>query len=300
MGTRAGIDTWLLGRAQDGGVPHLGCDLACCAAARAEGRVEYPCSLGVRDHATGSLVLIDATPAVEPQIAMLHQLTNSQQRGRRPVDAVLLTHAHIGHYAGLLQFGKEVAAVCATPVYCTPRMANFVRTNAPWSALLSDGHIELVEIPLSADGCGICEPLPGLSVEAIVVPHRDEYSDTVAFRLRGSSQTVLWAPDVDQWGKHSGLAERLLDGVDVAYVDGTFFDEAEVVGRDLGDIPHPFICETMTLLGEVAMKQPGRIRFIHFNHTNPVLRDAALRAKIEGVGFGVAAVGESVLLSQGA
>jgi pyrroloquinoline quinone biosynthesis protein B len=111
---------------------------------------------------------------------------------------------------------------------------------------------------------------------------------------------VLWAPDVDQWGKHSGLAERLLDGVDVAYVDGTFFDEAEVVGRDLGDIPHPFICETMTLLGEVAMKQPGRIRFIHFNHTNPVLRDAALRAKIEGVGFGVAAVGESVLLSQGA
>jgi pyrroloquinoline quinone biosynthesis protein B len=296
MGTRAGIDTWLLGRAQDGGVPHLGCDRACCAGARAEGRVEYPCSLGVHDHATGSLVLIDATPAVEPQIAMLHQLTNSQQRGRRPVDAVLLTHAHTGHYAGLLQFGKEAGATDAMPVYCTARMANFVRTNAPWSALLSDGHIELVEIPLAADGRGTFEPLPGLAIEAIVVPHRDEYSDTVAFRLRGSSQTVLWAPDVDQWGKHAGLAEGLLDGVDVAYVDGTFFDEGEGVGRDGDAIPHPFMRETMELLGPLAMKQPGRIRFVHFNHTNPVLRDAALVAEIEAVGFGVPEVGESVLL----
>ncbi|MDP7069953.1 MAG: MBL fold metallo-hydrolase [Phycisphaerales bacterium] len=287
------FDTWLLGRAQDGGVPHLGCDLACCAEARAEGRVEYPCSLGVRDLLTGSLALIDATPAVESQIAMLHQRTNTPPRGRRPVDAVLLTHAHIGHYAGLLQFGKEVGAIDATPVYCTPRMARFVRSNAPWSALHSDRHIELAEIPLAPDGRGTFEPLPGLSVEAIVVPHRDEYSDTVAFRLSGPSQTVLWAPDVDQWGKHAGLAERLVDGVDIAYVDGTFYDEDELGGRDLDTIPHPVMRETMSVLGSAVKARPGRVRFIHFNHTNPVLHGAAARAQVESLGFGVASVGES-------
>jgi pyrroloquinoline quinone biosynthesis protein B len=251
--------------------------------------MEWPCCLGVRDRESGALLLVEATPAVEAQSAMLHGLAETGPRGRRPVDGVLLSHAHIGHYAGLLQFGKEVAAVEGLPVYCTPRMAGFVRGNAPWSSLATDGHLELVEI--QPCGSGVFEPLAGLSVEAIVVPHRDEFSDTVAFRLRGPWQTLLWAPDVDRWSKHEGLLEQLLDGVDVAYLDGTFLDESEVVGRDLGDIPHPLMSETMTLLADVAMACPGRIQFIHLNHTNRAMRDAGLVAEIEAKGFRVPETG---------
>jgi len=291
MGERVRFDTWLLGRAQDGGVPHLGCDLECCVSARRDGTVEWPCCLGVRDRVSGAMLLMEATPAVEMQVAMLHKLAGVEGRGRRVVDGVLLTHAHIGHYAGLVQFGKEVASVERLPVYCTTRMADFVRGHAPWSALVSDGCLDLVEIELDASGIGSLSPIEGLQIEAIAVPHRDEFSDTVAFRLRGPAQVLLWVPDVDRWSKHAGLLERLLAGVDVAYVDGTFFDEREALGRDVDEIPHPLMSETMTLLAEVVAARPGCIRFIHLNHTNRALRDAALIAEIEAKGFHVPTAG---------
>ncbi len=286
MDGSARFDTWLLGRAQDGGVPHLGCVRECCRVARREGRVEYPCSLGVRDRLTGALLLIEATPAVESQVAMLHTLAEVDPRDRVPVDGVLLTHAHIGHYAGLMQFGKEVAATDELPIFCTPKMADFIRAHAPWSGLVTGGHVDLQEIVMGTDGAAVFEPVEGLRVEAIQVPHRDEYSDTVAFRLHGPAKTLLWVPDIDQWSRNEGMIERLLDGVDVAYVDGTFYDEQEV-GRCADEIPHPFMRDTLTTLGDLAKAHPGRIQFIHLNHTNPALSDLKLVAEIGERGFDV-------------
>jgi pyrroloquinoline quinone biosynthesis protein B len=286
------FDVWLLGRAQDGGLPHLGCEKPCCAQARVSGRVEYPCSLGVRDRVSGELLLIEATPAIEPQLSHFYTLAGVQGRGRQPVDAVMLTHAHIGHYTGLMQFGEEVANTEHLPVYCTPRMAGFLRGNAPWSQVVEYGQVDLHELALDEQGVAQCEPIAGLRVEAIVVPHREEHSDTVAFRLHGPHQTLLWVPDVDQWGKHDGLLAQLLEGVDVAYVDATFYDGSELPGRDLSRIPHPLMIETMAIWADQAEANPGVIRFIHMNHTNPVLRDEALRSQIEAKGFRVAEVGE--------
>jgi len=296
MHATARFDTWLLGRAQDGGVPHLGCDAECCEAARREGRAVYPCCLGVRDRASGESLLIEATPAVEAQVAALHEFAGDPQQNRNPVGGVLLTHAHIGHIAGLLQFGTEVAAADSLPVYCTPRMAAFVRRNAPWSDLVSGGHVDLREITLGGDGRGSFEPLDGLCVEAIQVPHRDEHSDTVAFRLRGPARTLLWVPDIDQWGRPDDLVERLLDGVDVAYVDGTFYDTSECGGRDGAEIPHPCVEDTMMMFADMVASHPGRIQFIHLNHTNPLLRDAARVAEVERRGFGVPEQGHHIPL----
>jgi pyrroloquinoline quinone biosynthesis protein B len=284
----ARYDAWLLGRAQDGGVPHLGCERPCCVEARAQGHVEYPCSLGIHDRLTGSLLLIEATPAVEPQIAMLHTLAGVSGRGRQPVDGVLITHAHIGHYTGLMQFGEEVAATDHIPLHVTPRMASFLQENDPWAQVIEYGQVDVRPVEPGQS----CEPLEGLRVEFIEVPHREEHSDTVAFKVHGPARTLLWVPDVDQWGRHEGLLAQLLEGVDVAYVDATFYDGSELPGRDLSRIPHPLMVETMAMWADQAEANPGVIRFIHMNHTNPVLRDAALRSQIEAKGFGIGQVGE--------
>ena len=295
---RSGLETIVLGRAQDGGLPHLGCERGCCVKARRAGRVETPACLAVHDRSTGGLLLLEATPAIESQVGRLHELTGTTGRGRSPVDGILLTHAHIGHYAGLIQLGREVASTPGTPVWCTPRFSEYLRTNGPWSQLVELGQIDLREIvPGSTDGATApvaFEPLPGLKVEAFLVPHRDEFSDTVAYKVRGPAKTVLFCPDVDRWDAHEGLLERLLDGVDVAYVDATFYDGRELPGRNILEVPHPPMVRTMELLEDVGRKTPGRIRFIHLNHTNPALTDPELQTRIKTRGFPVAEVGERV------
>ncbi|GAB4367929.1 MAG: pyrroloquinoline quinone biosynthesis protein PqqB [Acidobacteriota bacterium] len=277
----------VLGAAQDGGLPHLGCARACCEAARRDGRRIDPTSLGVVDTKTGARLLVEATPQVEAQVARLHRVAGLAQRPRRPVDAVILTHAHIGHYAGLVEFGREAASTDHLPVWVTERMATFLRNNGPWDLLVRLGQIELRVV---RDGEPF-EPLPGLRVTPIVVPHRQEYSDTIALRLAGSERTVLFASDVDRW--EDGLLERLLDGVDVAYLDGTFRDGRELPGRDLPEIPHPPIVTTVERLASRARARPGALRFIHLNHTNPLWTDDALLQQLERAGFGVAEQEES-------
>ena len=280
----------VLGIAQDGGLPHVGCSKECCRTARRAGRVLYPACLAIHDRQDGHLCLIEATPRIEPQLAMLHELTGLPDRGRRPVDVVLLTHAHIGHYLGLAQFGKEVASTKKLPVFLSPRFAAFLRTNGPWRQMVELEQIELHEVlpglPFS--------PLPGIRVTATPVPHRDEYSDTMAFRITGPNRTVLFVPDVDSWAKQPGLLDELVDGVDVAYLDATFYDGSELPDRIMAQVRHPFITETMGALGAEAKKQPGRFRFIHLNHTNPALHDTRIRARIEANGFRIARQGERV------
>jgi pyrroloquinoline quinone biosynthesis protein B len=285
-------ELFVLGIAQDGGLPHFGCELPCCTAARASGRTLFPACLGVVDREQQKLLLVEATPRVEEQVAMLHDLAGVHGRGRKPVDAVLVTHAHVGHYLGLAFFGREVAATNELPVHCSPRLAGFLRGHGPWRQLVELHQIELREFAVGEPFA----PWPGLSVQAFAVPHRDEFSDTMAFVLRGPSRAVLFVPDVDAWEKAPGLLERLLDGVDVAYVDGTFFDGSELPDRNLAEIRHPLMVRTMELLADTARKRPGAIRFLHCNHTNPVLHDAAVRARVEAAGFAIAAQGERISL----
>jgi pyrroloquinoline quinone biosynthesis protein B len=285
------IALYVLGRAQDGGLPHLGCEReACCAAARRSGRVETPACLGIHDESSGALWLVEATPSIEAQVAFLHSLSGANARGRRPVDGVLVTHAHLGHYLGLAWLGREVAATSALPLFVSDRFAEYLRTNGPWSQLVELGQVE----PRPFAPGGRFTLRDGLEIEAIAVPHRDEFSDTVAFKLRGPKRTVLFCPDVDAWDRHDGLLERLLDGVDVAYLDATFYDGRELPERVRAEIPHPPMVDTMTRLAAFAVAHPGAIRFIHLNHTNPAWNDASLRASIEARGFGIAEPGERV------
>ena len=275
----------VLGIAQDGGVPHVGCTRPCCVEARRSGRGFSPACLGIVDCTSGAELLIEATPAVEAQLARWH---GDRERRGNPVDAVLLTHAHIGHYLGLAHFGREVAATSSLPVYGTARLVEFLRANGPWSQLVELGQI----LPQVCEPELPFTPLPGLTVTAVRVPHRDEFSDTVAYRIRGEHKTLLFVPDVDAWSKSPGLLERLVDGVDLAFLDGTFWDGRELPGRNMLEIPHPAIVDTMRRLAARALERPGVFRFLHLNHTNPLLRDPELVRRLEAAGFALAREGE--------
>jgi pyrroloquinoline quinone biosynthesis protein B len=274
-----GVEAVVLGIAQDGGVPHLGCRQELCVRARRDPSARrLVASLGLVDHAAGRRFVIDATPDFAAQVDRLGALP----------DAILLTHAHIGHYLGLAQLGREVLGAKRMPVYCTASMARFLRENGPWKRLVELENIEIHEVQPGTEF-----PLTSsLRATAIRVPHRDEDSDTVAYLVSGPNRELLWLPDIDKWEKwdHSItdlVSERRL----LAFVDGTFFSADEIPGRSIRDIPHPLVPETVARFGR-APRPPSKVFFVHLNHTNRLLRDAAARRDLERKGFGIAREGE--------
>ena len=255
LGTSRAQRAWeliVLGIAQDAGIPHLSCQQQLCAAIRAgRRRAEKVSSLGLIDHVNNRAYVFDATPDFNAQV---HALT-----GGRPPDGIFLTHAHIGHYTGLMYLGRESVNARAVPVYATDRMLEFLDTNGPWSQLTALGNIE--RRPVEHDRA---LALPGgVRITAFRVPHRDEYSDTVGYRIDGPRQSALFIPDIDRWEKWDRSIRELTDTVDLAFLDGTFSSPSEV-NRNIEEIPHPMMPRTRELLKGTRAK----LWFIHINHTN--------------------------------
>ena len=283
--TKSEVELVVLGNVQDGGSPHIGCVRPCCRnlflRPRTERRVV---SLGVMHWGQGSSVMFEATPDLPSQWAYLQE--NSS--GKQP-SVIFLTHAHMGHYSGLMHLGREALGARGVRVAAMPRMAEFLKTNGPWSQLVDLGNIEL--IPLEDD-------VPQLALEGTVVvtpllvPHRDEFSETVGYRIVGPNRSALFVPDIDKWTTwHRSLTEELAR-VDFALVDATFFDAAEVNHRDMSEIPHPFVVETMEALDGLTVTEKAKVHFIHMNHTNPLLDpESAASQTVEKRGFHVAREG---------
>jgi pyrroloquinoline quinone biosynthesis protein B len=286
----AGPYVQVVGVAQDAGHPQAGCELACCAAAWADAEKGHlPASLAIFDPGSSSRWLIDATPDIAKQ---LHRMGRAAA-GHQPVDGILLTHAHIGHYTGLMHVGHEVMGADRIPVWAMPRMASFLTTNGPWEQLVQKSNIDLRV--LSDEGWVALSPR--VRFQAFTVPHRDEYSETVGYIIEGPKRRIAWIPDIDKWGRWSRRLEELLSEVDVAWVDGTFYADGELGNRDMSKVPHPFVVETMERLAEQSAEVKQKLRFVHLNHTNPLLNPtSAEHAQVLRAGFRVAKEGERVAL----
>lgn len=239
--------------------------------------------------------LIDATPDIRPQLDRIRDHVDAPPDGvdRAPVDGVFLTHAHIGHYVGLALFGFEAVHTRDLPVRCSPRMAEFLRDNQPWRQLVELGNVRIEEIhpdkPLQLGD--------GVSIVPLLVPHRDELSDTLGFLLRGPSSRVLYVPDTDGWSVWNRPLESVLDEVDVALLDGSFYSAEELPGRDVSAIGHPLITDSMQRLEPLVADGSKQIWFTHLNHSNPALDPAgAERAEIERRGFGILSDGQRLPL----
>jgi pyrroloquinoline quinone biosynthesis protein B len=277
----------VLGIAQDGGVPQAGCARPCCAGRWHDASAKrHVACLGIVDPASGQRWLIDATPDFAAQLRCLDELAPPAAGTQPPgLDGILLTHAHVGHYAGLMDLGREVMGATGVPVYAMPRMTAFLAGNGPWAQLVELGNVALKG--LLAD-----EPLRlsrRLAMTPIPVPHRDEYSETVGFRIEGPGRSALYIPDVDKWERFDRRIEELIAAVDVAWIDGTFFADGEVTGRSIEEVPHPFIAESVERFRLLSAPQRDKVRFIHLNHTNPALGpDSEARKAVESAGLHVA------------
>lgn len=274
----------VLGIAQDAGVPQAGCGGDCCAEAwRDPARRRHVVCLGIVDPARDQRWMVEATPDFREQLRMLDGV--QPPRDTPGLDGVLLTHGHVGHYTGLMFLGHESIGARGVPVYAMPRMRGFLSEHGPWDQLVRYGNVELH--PIEAD-----EPFAlndRITVTPFLVPHRDEYTETVGFRIEGPTRALLFIPDVDKWQRWDRRLEDVLATVDVAYLDGTFLADGELPGRDMSKIPHPFIAETIARLSPLPPAERAKVRFIHLNHTNPALRpDGDARRRIEQAGFRVA------------
>jgi pyrroloquinoline quinone biosynthesis protein B len=286
----------VVGTVQDGGLPHAACGCERCEAARRDpARRRRVAALAVVLPASGRVLLVDATPDVREQLDLVRDLRRAPpgRVDRAPVDGVLLTHAHMGHYLGLAFFGFEAVHTRDLRVHATPRLAGFLRANAPWDQLARLGNVTLVEHPPGAEF-----PLgDGVTAGVVPVPHRDEYSDTVGYLFAGPRARVLYVPDTDGWERwQPPLAERLR-GVEVAILDGTFYSPAELPGRDVGAIGHPLVTRTMDLLQPLVDAGGLRVYFTHLNHSNPALDPISPeRREIERRGFAVLEEGLEIAL----
>jgi len=242
-------------------------------------------SLGLIDPEQQRSYLFEATPDMTGQLDLLAEYAPFENR--KTSDGVFLTHAHIGHYTGLMYFGLEALGADSVPVHAMPQMRTFLETNGPWSQLVSAGNIKLqhlqAEDPVSLSG--------KISVVPFRVPHRDEYSETVGYTIIGPQKAALFIPDIDKWDKWETRIEDLIAEVDFALLDGTFFHGDEIGHRDIAEIPHPFVIESLDRFAALPPEERNKIHFIHFNHTNPLLNPESEQYRLViAEGFHIAAV----------
>jgi pyrroloquinoline quinone biosynthesis protein B len=274
----------VLGVSQDAGHPQAGCEKSCCAAAWDDlAKRHHASSIAVIDPDSDQRWIFDVTPHYPDQARRLSKASPG------PLSGVLLTHAHIGHYVGMVHLGPEVMNTDRVPLWLMPRMMRFMTGNEPWNTLVTSGNV----VPKAlVDGQPV-QLNKRLSVTPIMVPHRDELSETVGFVVTGPSRSVLYLPDIDKWERWDTRIETWIGKVDIAMLDAAFYADGELPGRDMSKIPHPFISESMERFGPLSAELKARIRFTHMNHTNPALDpDSAASAAIVEAGMAVAVEGD--------
>ncbi len=286
------VELVVLGTAQDGGAPQIGHPEDPAWADASLRRTAT--SLGIVDRSSGKRWLFEASPDVRDQIYRFDQVAPATVKAPG-LDGVFLTHAHMGHYVGLMFFGHESMGAKDLPVYAMPRMAEYLTANGPWSQLVRYNNIRLTPL---VDRAAV--DLGAIKVTPILVPHRQEFSEVVGFRIEGPNKKVLFIPDIDSWEQWDALGTRIEDEiarVDVAYLDATFYADGELPGRDMSKIPHPLIAHSMARFAALPASERANIRLIHLNHTNPDrFPNSDARRAIEAAGFRVAEEMESVCL----
>ena len=276
----------VLGIAQDAGYPQINCEKECCKAYY-EGKEpkKLVSCLGLVDTNTQTKYIFDATPDFTEQTQILkdYHLDNGSV-----IDGVFLTHAHIGHYTGIMFLGREAMGAKNVPTYVMPNMKGYLEKNGPWSQLVSLNNIELQEMKSDT----MITLNSNLKVTPFLVPHRDEFSETVGYKIQGRGKSALFIPDINKWELWERSIVEEVKKVDYAFLDATFFKEGEIP-RPMSEVPHPFVVETVSIFTNETAEIKNKIHFIHFNHSNPALQERHhLKDSIIHLGFNFAKEGD--------
>lgn len=275
----------VLGTSQDGGYPQYNCGKECCQFAwKNPAERHFVSSLAVINEDDGSVWLVDCSPDFKEQFQMIRQHFNGRDF---KLKGIFLTHAHVGHYTGLAELGREVSSSNNIPVYVMPRMKRFLENNGPWNQLITLKNIELFAM---TDNEKI-NLENQLSIKPFLVPHRDEYSETVGFEIKNDSKSLLYIPDIDKWERWQVDVSSMIQKADIVFLDGTFFSEKELENRNMNEIPHPSVEESMNYFSELSPHDKKKIHFIHLNHSNPLHRKTEESRKVLEENFNIASQG---------
>ena len=280
---------YILGNTQDAGLPHIGCKHLFCEESFNSNEKYYTTSIAVVNSDLKKYILFEATPDITYQLNVLKE--NIFDKFQLP-ESIYITHAHIGHYTGLMYFGREALGSRDLLVRVLPKMSKFLQTNGPWSQLVEINNIKIHEINF---GSAINE-LKNISVTPIQVPHRDEYSETAGFIINGKNKKALFIPDIDKWEKWDKNLVKLVREFDYILIDATFYNSNEI-NRDISEIPHPLVTETIDLLSGLNEQNRNKVYFIHMNHTNMMLDpNSKLSSLVTSKGFNIARLGQKLYL----
>lgn len=266
------ISLVVLGSGQDGGAPQFGSHRA-AAGTRTASSIAV-----IIDR--NSVLLFDATPDLRQQYRALENLLDPRD-ARSPVDAVFVTHAHMGHYGGLMHFGKEATATHMTPLHAPASVLEFLDANEPWATLLRSEHL----VGHATDDSDVS--YGPITVHAIPVPHRADFSTTVAYSIHVEGRPwVLYLPDIDGWDRWPEAVD-VIGAHPINLLDATFGDAGEVPGRPIEEIPHPIVTDTIERFADLGAER--RIVLTHLNHTNQLgVIGSPIRSESEAAGFEVA------------
>ncbi|OIN93080.1 pyrroloquinoline quinone biosynthesis protein PqqB [candidate division WWE3 bacterium CG06_land_8_20_14_3_00_42_16] len=258
----------ILGTAQDGGIPQIGCACHNCQNTQknlTRKRFITSLALVINDN----FFLFDATPDIREQIALLAKRFD-WEKPLEHLAGIFLTHAHIGHYLGLVQLGFEAANLKNIPLFCSRKMALFLQQNKPWSKLLKDKNL-IVQQLFVRGNLNLSE---NVTTFPFKIPHRNEFSDTLGYFIKGACKNLFFLPDFKSWGKISHRVFNFLHQAKIILIDGTFFNGKELksLNRDgIEKIGHPSIVQSIEFFNNFYPEKRPLIFFIHFNHSNPVL-----------------------------
>ena len=257
------MELLVLGTAQDGGYPHTGCSNECCSEAWSNNKLKrLVTSLAIISN--NEVFIFDITPDFKLQLQLIEKHLNKTPK----ISGVFITHAHYGHYMGILELGLEVMNTKNIPVYVMPRMKQFLDSNAPFIQLVEQRNIKLIEIRENQ----MVNIDSSLNVFAIPVPHRNEFSETVGYSMQSQKKSILFIPDIDSWNQFELDINELIKKHDLALLDGTFYDKSELKSRNIDDIPHPSIKESIKEFSMLDSIDRKKVNFIHMNHTNNALK----------------------------
>ena len=277
----------ILGTIQDGGFPQIDCNKACCQNQWLNPKKKFVSSIAIVDESEKKQWIIDASPEIKFQTKILKEKTNIKD-----IEGVFLTHAHIGHYTGLMYYGNEAAGSRDLRVYAMPKMKKFLENNGPWNHLLKQRNIKLIKLSKN----NTIKISTNFKIKPFLVPHREDYSETVGFEIATSKKKLIYIPDIDNWEKWNISITALIKNIDFALVDGTFFSEREIE-RDISLIPHPLVKDSLKLFSNLKAKERNKIIFTHFNHTNPLIDETSKEHKeVLSKGFRIAKEGDNFYL----
>ena len=280
---------YILGNTQDAGIPHIGCKHKFCLDNFSKYEQFYVTSIAVINSDLNKYILFEATPDITYQ---LNHIKNNIFKDFLLPEAIYITHAHIGHYSGLMYFGREALGSTNQLVKVLPKMSKFLEKNGPWSQLVALNNISIQKTKFDISN----SELKNISITPIQVPHRDEYSETAGYIIAGKNKKALFIPDIDKWEKWDKKLIDLVKDFDYLLLDATFYDSMEI-NRDISEIPHPLVSETINLLNSLSIENKSKVYFIHMNHTNSMLDpDSDLSKLVISKGFNIARLGQKLYL----